>query len=114
MLLAIQHPKTKIVLAHMGFVYFRDTIAFQLLRKIGMADNVWFDLSVIAATYADSPVQPELLWTIRNIGTERFLFGSDWPVDSPAKAVHAVRRLGFTYSEQKQIFHDNVTRLLGP
>jgi predicted TIM-barrel fold metal-dependent hydrolase len=113
LLLAVQHPKTKIVLAHMGFSYFREAVSFSLIRKLGMADNVWFDISAIAPTYADSPVQPEFVWTLRKVGTNHILFGSDWPVYTPEEAVKAVRSLGLTEAEQKQIFYDNAHQLLG-
>jgi predicted TIM-barrel fold metal-dependent hydrolase len=113
MVLAIQHPKAKLVLAHMGYTYFREAVSFDTLRRLGLARNVWFDLSAIATTYAGSPLQPELVWTIRKVGTDRFLFGSDWPVYAPAEAIAAVRLLGFTRREQQQIFHDNVVALLG-
>jgi predicted TIM-barrel fold metal-dependent hydrolase len=110
--LAVQHPQTKIVLAHMGFSYFREAISFAQLRKLGMATNVWFDLSAIAVAYVDSPVHPELLWTMRKVGVDRFLFGSDWPVDTPAKAVSAIHKMGLTKTEEQLIFHDNVCSLL--
>jgi uncharacterized protein len=113
LLLAVQHPKTKIVLAHMGFSYFREAVSFELIRRLGMADNVWFDISAIAPTYAGSPVQPELVWTIRKVGTDRILFGSDFPVYTPEESEKAVRELGFTEAEEKQIFHDNAVNLLG-
>jgi predicted TIM-barrel fold metal-dependent hydrolase len=77
-----------------------------------MADNVWFDISAIAPTYAGSPVQPELVWTMRKVGINRIIFGSDWPVYTPAEAISAVRSLGLTEAEQKQVFHDNVVDLL--
>jgi predicted TIM-barrel fold metal-dependent hydrolase len=114
LLLSVQHPKTKIVLAHMGLTGFRETLAFATLKnRLGMGQNVWFDLSAIAPLFAGSPVQPELVWTIRQIGTDRFLFGSDWPAYTPEESVKAVRELGFTEAEQKQIFHDNAVKLLG-
>jgi uncharacterized protein len=114
LLLSVQHPKTKIVLAHMGLTGFRETLAFATLKnRLGMGQNVWFDLSAIAPLFAGSPVQPELVWTIRQIGTDRFLFGSDWPAFTPEESVKAVRTLGFTEAEQKQIFHDNAVKLLG-
>ena len=112
LLLAVQHPKTKIVLAHMGFSHFREAVSFELIRRLGMADNVWFDISAIAPTYAGSPVQPELVWTMRKVGINHIVFGSDWPVYTPAEAVKAVRSLGLTEAEQKQIFHDNAAELL--
>jgi uncharacterized protein len=57
-----------------------------MLHKPGRASSVYFDLSAIAPFYADSPVAPELTWTIRKTGVAYFLFGSDWPVDTPAMA----------------------------
>ena len=62
------------------------TSAFAMLHKLGRPSSVYFDLSAIALLYADSPVAPELAWTIRKTGVEYFLFGSDWPVDTPAIA----------------------------
>jgi uncharacterized protein len=43
---------------------------------------------------------------------DRILFGSDWPVDTPAAAVDAVRRLGLDPKEQALVFHDNAAALL--
>jgi len=113
LLLAATHPETRLILAHMGLSSFRETITFAQLRKLGIGQNVYFDVSAIAVLYANSPIQPELVWTIRTIGVDHFLFGSDWPVDTPATAERAVRDLGFTADEQKRIFHDNAARLIG-
>jgi predicted TIM-barrel fold metal-dependent hydrolase len=112
-LLAIKHPKTRMVLAHMGFSQFRETMTFAMFRRLGLRSNVWFDISAIAPVYANSPMRAELLWTMRQLGTDRLLFGSDWPVFTPQESLAAVRRLGFTDSELKAILHDNVVRLLG-
>jgi uncharacterized protein len=112
-LLSVQAPNTRFILAHMGFSQFRETLAFAEIERLGLGGNVWFDLSAIAPEYADSPLEPELVWTMRKIGTDRFLFGSDWPVYTPAEAADAVRRLDLTPEEQTQIFHDNATALLG-
>lgn len=113
LLLTVQHPQTKFILAHMGFSQFRETIAFAEMERLGMGGNVWFDLSAIAPEFADSPLEPELIWIMRKIGTERFLFGSDWPVYTPAEAADAIRRLDLTPEERVQIFHDNAAALLG-
>jgi uncharacterized protein len=112
LLLSVEHPNTRFILAHMGFSQFRDTIVFAEVRRFGMGANVWFDLSAIAPGYADSPLEPELVWTMRRIGTDRFVFGSDWPVYTPAEAADAIRRLDLTAEEQAQIFHDNAAALL--
>jgi uncharacterized protein len=113
LLLSIQQPKTRFVLAHMGFSGFRDTVSFATVGKLGMGGNVWFDISAIATTYVDSPLEAELVWTLRQVGIEHVLFGSDWPVDTPAVAADAVRRLGLTAAEQQRVLHDNAAGLLG-
>jgi hypothetical protein len=113
LLLSVQQPKTRFVLAHMGFSGFREVVNFAMVGKLGMGGNVWFDLSAIASTYADSPLEAELVWTLRKVGIDHVLFGSDWPVDTPAVAVDAVRRLGLTDEEQKRVLHDNAAGLLG-
>jgi hypothetical protein len=112
MLLSMEHPRTRFILAHMGLSHFRDAATFATLREFGMGDNVWFDVSAIATMYARSPVAPELVWTLRTIGVDRILFGSDWPVDTPAKAVQAVGELGLSPAELQKIFHDNAAALL--
>ncbi len=113
LLLAVQHPQAHIVLAHMFFSQFREALTFAQMSKLGMATNVSFDLSAIAPAYQGSPVVPELIWTIRKIGVDHFLFGSDWPVDNPGDALKAVRSMGFTVQEEQAILHDNAARLLG-
>jgi uncharacterized protein len=110
--LAIAHPRTKLILAHMGHSQFRQFQAFGMLKKLGMRTSVWFDTSAIVTTYADSPLAAELVWTMRQVGMDRILFGSDWPVDTPAAAVDAVRRLGLDAKEQALVFHDNAAALL--
>jgi len=113
LLLAVQHKKTRIVLAHMGFTHFREAVSFSILPKPGMTDNVWFDISAITPIYVDSPVQPEFVWTMRKVGMDRILFGSDWPIYDPGEVSAAVGRLGLTTAEQQQVFHDNAANLLG-
>ena len=114
LLLAVQHPNARLVLAHMGAVRFHELAVFGMVRRFAWyPNNVWFDLSVVAAFYANSPYRDELSWVIRAVGVDHVLFGSDWPVDEPATAVEAVRRLGLDIDEQRQIFHDNAAALLG-
>lgn len=112
--LVMGNPKTRFVLAHMAFNRFRETGTFALLRKMGAANNVWFDLSAIAPTYSGSPVAPELVWTMRKIGMDRMIFGSDWPVYSPQASLRAVRGLGLTAAELKLVLHDNIAALIAP
>ncbi len=112
--LTMSQPKTRFILAHMTFTRFREVMVFAMVPKLGGARNVWFDTSAIAITYAESPVKAELVWTMRQVGMDRMIFGSDWPVDSPAAALAAARKLGLTAAEQKLVFHDNIAGLIDP
>lgn len=114
-ILAISHPTARIVLAHIGGPKFDDMILFAILRQFSYYQrNIWFDLSVTAHTFADSPYEDELVWATRAIGTDRIVFGSDYPVETPAHAVEDLIKLGYTTAEQKQILHDNAAALLAP
>jgi uncharacterized protein len=53
------------------------------------------------------------VWVTRQIGIDRIVFGSDYPVDTPEHAVHDYERLGYTADELRAIFHDNAARLFG-
>ena len=113
LLLAVKNPQTRFILAHLGGVRFPEMAVFAFLRQFAWYKrNVWFDLSFVAAFYARSPFAEQLRWVCRQIGTDRLLFGSDFPVDTPRVAADAVRKLGFTAAEQRQIFFDNATQLL--
>ena len=112
-LMLIEHPTARMVLAHAGAPRFLEMSIFGMLRKFSYYKrNVWFDLSMIAHIFADSPYEDELVWVTRLIGTDRMLFGSDYPVDSPSHAIADLMRLGYTAEEQQQILHDNAAALL--
>ncbi|MBO9707839.1 MAG: amidohydrolase family protein [Caulobacter sp.] len=113
MMLSFQQPNTRFIFAHMGFTQFRELQTLATMRKLGRGGNVWFDISAIAPAYAGSPVQPEFVWTLRRHGMDHVLMGSDWPVDTPATAVAAVRALGLTADEERLVLHDNAAKLVG-
>jgi predicted TIM-barrel fold metal-dependent hydrolase len=110
--LALAFPQGRFVLTHMGGIRFDDVLVFRLLELYPFYPrNVWFDLSAVAALYADSPYAAQLLWVCRSVGTDRVLFGSDYPLTSFDAAIRAVQRLGFTRQEEQAILHDNAEAL---
>jgi predicted TIM-barrel fold metal-dependent hydrolase len=113
LMLAIQHPKTQLVLAHMGLTRFDEFIVLSTFDMYPWWQrNVWVDLSVIAVMVADSPRRDELLWTLRQIGMDRVLFASDFPANTPEEAIVAIERLGLTAQEKRAVFYDNAAGLL--
>ena len=113
--LAIQSPGTTFVLAHIGGLGFRFWNVLALARTADdlFMDNVYFDLSATAVLVVDSPLEEEFVWTLRNVGTDRVLLGSDYPQLSRARSLDALERLDLDADEKAAIRHGNAHRLFG-
>lgn len=112
LMLALQNPDARIIIAHMGGTDFHDFAILMSLNKLmWFQKNIWFDLSAISDMYADSPYKEQIVWTCRKIGIEQFLFGSDFPYTTPDDAINDTRNLGFTDDELYKIFYENSEKL---
>lgn len=113
MMLAVTHLQTRFILAHMGFVHFRELLTIEAWKRYSWyRPNLWFDISAIAPVLGSSPDGEQLVWTIRKIGIEQCLYGSDFPLFTFKESVAAVQQLGFTEKEEQLILHDNAVGLL--
>jgi uncharacterized protein len=114
--LAVAAPKTKFVFTHMGGLNFRFWNIVPLARtaKDFWPDNIYFEISAIVVLAADSPLEEEFIWTIRNVGVDRVVFGSDYPQLSLAQAVAALERLELNRDEKDRILYRNAEALLSP
>jgi predicted TIM-barrel fold metal-dependent hydrolase len=113
--LALQAPKTHFVFAHLGALEFRfwNILALARTAKDLMAENFHFDIAATVVLVADSPIEDEFVWTMRNVGIENLLLGSDYPQLSLKQAVDALERLPLTDEEKRKIRWDNANRLFG-
>ncbi|HET9864264.1 MAG TPA: amidohydrolase family protein [Steroidobacteraceae bacterium] len=113
--LAVQSPGTKFIFAHMGGLNFRfwNIIALARTAEGFFGDNIYFDISGTSVVAAGSPIQAEFVWTIRNVGIDHVLLGSDYPQISLPQTLAAFDRLGLTDSEKEAIRWGNASRLLG-
>jgi predicted TIM-barrel fold metal-dependent hydrolase len=111
--LALAAPKTTFIFAHLGAMNFRFWNIMLALRtaKGLVSDNMYFDISAIAVMVADSPIEEEFVWTIRNVGVDHVLLGSDYPQYSLAQNVSALNRLGLTDREKSAIRYENARKL---
>src|ERR1700761_5827534 len=81
--LAIGHPQTQFIIAHMGFVHYRELLTIQAWKRYPWyKSNIWMDVSAIAPIMGDSPEGAQIRWVIRQIGVGQFLYGSDFPLFS--------------------------------
>ncbi|RAK57022.1 amidohydrolase family protein [Phenylobacterium deserti] len=111
--LALAAPKTTFIFAHMGALNFRFWNILKAARTAEnlFGENIFFDISATVALLADSPVEAEFVWTIRNVGVEHVLLGSDYPQYSLAANVEALEKLDLTAAEKAQIRWGNAAGL---
>lgn len=113
--LAVQAPKTKFIFAHIGGLDFRFWNILVLARTAdGFAlGNVYFDISGTVLLAADSPLEAEFIWTLRNVGIDHVLLGSDYPQISMARTLQALEKLDLSAAEKAGIESGNARRLFG-
>jgi len=113
--LALKAPKTRFFFAHLGAMNFRFWNILKLARTadgFGM-DNVYFDISGTVTLVADSPIEAEFIWTLRNVGIKSVMLGSDYPQMTLAGAVQALDKLDLSNEEKAAIQSGNALRLFG-
>jgi len=111
--LALSCPRTHFVFAHLGALEFRFWNLLPLARtaKDLMQENFHFDISATVVLVADSPLEDEFVWTMRNVGIDNLLLGSDYPQLSLQQAVDALEKLDLTEAEKRKIKWENANRL---
>jgi|GEM_PF-216310 len=117
--IAVDYPDTRFVIAHFGNPWLLD--AAQVVYK---NPNVWIDLSAITIGdtewYAKAKKDGSLARTARRVkeaieyteAPERFLFGSDWPLNPLATYRDFVRDL-FPKEDRAGVFRANAENLFG-
>ena len=113
--LAAKAPKTRFIFAHMGGASFRFWNILVLARTadgFGL-DNLNFDISGTVLLAAGSPIEKEFVWTMRNVGIDHVMLGSDYPQMPLARMVEALDKLDLTQEEKTAILSGNARRILG-
>ena len=110
-----QFPDLRLIFAHMAyFPYLPDNGADELAELTSRYANVSADLSLRLGAVADGAEPAEwLVSTIRRLGADRVLFGTNFPLADQARSVEAFRRLPLTDEERELIAHKNFERITG-
>jgi len=102
----LRYPMLKIVLAHWG----GGLPFYAIMPEVRVAlKNVYFDTAVSSYLYSPSVYSQ----VINAVGTKNVIFGSDYPLMSPTKALVEVRSSGLTEPEQVAVMGENTMRLFG-
>jgi predicted TIM-barrel fold metal-dependent hydrolase len=103
-----QHPRCKIILAHMG-VGAEEEVA----RLTARYPNLFCDTSTRLARVGqpgDWTLAEAADW-FRRIGVDRVLFGSNYPLWDPGYYVDILMRMPLTEKERRQVFSENFQRV---
>ena len=113
--LALEVPGTTFIFTHMGGMNFRFWNILKAARTAQnlFGENIYFDISATVVLVADSPIEDEFVWTMRNVGIDYLLLGSDYPQYSLEQNVSALDRLGLDESEKAKIRYENARALFG-
>jgi predicted TIM-barrel fold metal-dependent hydrolase len=104
--LIIRFPENKIVLAHWGGGIF----FFSLLKKEvkDKLKNVFFDTAASPFLYEPAVYQI----SIKLIGSDKIIFGSDYPLLPPARYFDEMEKAGLSKAEMNKICGKNAKKLL--
>jgi predicted TIM-barrel fold metal-dependent hydrolase len=94
----------KVILAHLG----GGLPFYELMPEVREAlSNAWYDTAAVPFLY-----RPEVYRAVAEMsGTEKILFGSDWPLLSPQRVIDHVREAGFGQAEVNAVLGGNARRL---
>jgi uncharacterized protein len=99
-------PDLDLIAAHFGGYRLLDELEEKVLGLPVCLDTSW--PPGLASIGAERTLQ-----IIERHGTDKIIFGSDWPIVDPADDVVAVRELGLSEEETAGILGGNLLRLLG-
>ena len=105
-----EYPRCRIVLAHMG-----SGAEAEVARLTKLYPNLFCDTSMWL-DHIDKPGGPsmaEAVRVFRDIGTDRILFGTNYPIMDPCEFVNIILRMPLTENERHQILVDNFARAYG-
>lgn len=102
--MAAEHPDVTFVAAHPG-----DRESFLAhLERMERCGNLYLDLSGTGIFRYGL-----VAYGVRRLGSERFLFGSDYPICNPRMYVQAIYQEPISQTDRENILHKNAARILG-
>src|SRR5260370_12819881 len=113
--LALAAPRTKFIYAHLGGMNFRfwNVIRDARTAKGLYADNIYFHTAVTTVLLKNAPMRDEFVWTIRGVGVDHVLLGSDFTQFTLAQTLAVFEELNLTAEEKKKIRYQNAQTMFG-
>ncbi|MEA2982040.1 MAG: uncharacterized protein QOF09_3863 [Alphaproteobacteria bacterium] len=99
---AILYPELRLIGIHLGVPWFHEMISMAWKHE-----NVFIG----GDAYAPKHWPPEMVQFANTYGQDKFMFGTDWPVIDPVRAVQDVHELKFRPEPFRKIMGDNARRV---
>lgn len=100
---ATEHPDLPIIIAHPAWPWHQEQLAVVMHKQ-----NVYMDLSGWKPQY----IPDEVLTYAKSMISEKVLFGSDYPMLSPAEWLDGFEELDFPDDVREKILYENARELL--
>ena len=101
---AIDFPELTIIGIHLGWPWTEEMIAMCFKHA-----NVY----VAADAYAPKHWPAEYVRYVDSWGSDKVLFGTDWPVIGPERAIEEIDGLGLRPESRRKLLRDNAVRVFG-
>jgi predicted TIM-barrel fold metal-dependent hydrolase len=98
--LARRHPRTSIIMAHLGGV-----------RQRGVLDIKPYP-NVVVDTSGAQPIAGLVEYAVAELGSERVVYGSDWPIRDYAVQIARVKGAHISEQAKRLVLGENAARLL--
>ena len=117
-------PETKVCFAHVGMWRYMDFGIYGSIRqRMAFDENVYFDLSASCVMFYQTPFQEQFRWITEQLGGDRLIFGSDFPLYLPKQddeyppctpkySLDVVRNFGYPKAWVPNIIGGNAAKLL--
>lgn len=99
---AIDFPELKLIGIHLGWPWVEELIAICFKH-----DNVY----MCGDAYAPKHWDPKFVHYLNTFGQDKVIFGTDWPVLDPERAVEEVGSLGLRDIPYRKMMRENAVRL---
>jgi predicted TIM-barrel fold metal-dependent hydrolase len=101
---AIDFPELKLIGIHIGIPWTDEMIAMAWKHE-----NVFIGVDAYAPNYWPK----QLVHYLNSYGRDKVIFGTDWPVIDPERAIAEIGQLGLRPESQQRLLRDNAARIFG-
>ncbi len=98
----LDFPELVVVAGHVGFPWLDELVTMTVKFR---------NFHVDTSAYALRRLPPAFVQWMKGLGAERVMFGTNWPMLSPAQCLEGLPGLGLTEAQSRAFLHGNARRV---